>query len=541
MSRPSRASRQREVTVPPRLGARSSALRRSVLSRSTLHLWDEDDVVMPSADVFTTPPPDTPEPAPNSSVHSTTVDTSRRRHGQDSTPVTLDDGPASTSARQSSTPGGSIGMGTATRTRTRTRTHTRTHTRTRQQAVDGPHVAAQAAEVPFSDATSLSDAAAQASQEHQTKVQKRRRSRNSEDDIPSPHHLVEVSADLPRKRSRTSTRAEHEGSVGEVHEDMFAQINSSSSNDLICNLGAAKARDLCVMSSSPSNTGTHLAFYRDFAVSSLKVQFSKGKPIKTPKASSLDPLSWHDATPRRFLDKNGTVLVVHLPGLLAVEAHVRATTALMALARSHPDLIEIGHAKNRKEYRSGNGLVAGQLALCKASRPEDPTDRLPVPSPSIASGPMRYRDMHELLRTLRFVSDPVDAALRTVDATQYMAYRDLNDRLESKCAYMLALNSVDPIVFSNRVIRFNQQGPVHVNKDIPPNSWVSLTAVGDFKQGSIYIPGLNLRLRLEPGDAVLFRGHALKYEVEDWKHGQRITIEDYTNQFLWDCVTLDCP
>lgn len=154
---------------------------------------------------------------------------------------------------------------------------------------------------------------------------------------------------------------------------------------------------------------------------------------------------------------------------------------------------------------------------------------------------MRYRDMHELLRTLRFVSDPVDAALRTVDATQYMAYRDLNDRLESKCAYMLALNSVDPIVFSNRVIRFNQQGPVHVNKDIPPNSWVSLTAVGDFKQGSIYIPGLNLRLRLEPGDAVLFRGHALKYEVEDWKHGQRITIEDYTNQFLWDCVTLDCP
>lgn len=59
--------------------------------------------------------------------------------------------------------------------------------------------------------------------------------------------------------------------------------------------------------------------------------------------------------------------------LTPVLIQVRATTALMALARSHPDLIEIGHAKNRKEYRSGNGLVAGQLALCKASRPEDPT------------------------------------------------------------------------------------------------------------------------------------------------------------------------
>ncbi|KAI5895959.1 uncharacterized protein SCHCODRAFT_02663836 [Schizophyllum commune H4-8] len=525
MSRQSRASRQREVTVPPRLEPRSSIFRQRIAEDTgrhpgAPHPQDDDDVEMPSAEVFTTPPPDTAESTAGSSARPTTVDTSRRRRGgQKSKSNIIGDDPASTSTQPSSGRQGRPKVGNLGAARTRTR----------QQAMHVGHVATQSSEVLSSDATSPSDVG----KERQIRAQKRGRSRIGEDDTSISRSLAEARSEQSRKRTRTSTSAEHEDEVGRLHEDMFAQISQNSSLDLICNLGAARARELCAYSAADEE--------RDFAVSSVQVHFSKGKLVKPPKPSSLAPLLWDDATPRRFLDKTGTALVVHLPGLLTVEAHARATTTLMELAKSHPELVELGHANNRKEYRSEQGRVSGKLALFKASKPGDPSDRLPVASASIASGPTRYRDMHELLRTLRLVSDPVDAALQAVDAIQYTAFRELNDRLESKCAYMLALNSVDPIVFSNRAIDFNRRASGHINKDIHPNSWVSLTAVGDFKQGSMYIPGLNLRLRLEPRDAVLFRGHALKYEVGDWNHGQLITIVDSTDQFLWDSVSLNCP
>lgn len=145
------------------------------------------------------------------------------------------------------------------------------------------------------------------------------------------------------------------------------------------------------------------------------------------------------------------------------------------------------------------------------------------------------------MHQLRLLSDPINAALQVVDPVQYDALQTLSSELESKCAYLRALNAIDPLLLLGRVVLFNRKTPLHRDNRDPNNGWACLVAIGDFKGGSVYMPDINLRVRLEPGDALLLRGHALQHEVDDWDAGQRISLAHFTHQSLWQLCNIVCP
>ena len=139
------------------------------------------------------------------------------------------------------------------------------------------------------------------------------------------------------------------------------------------------------------------------------------------------------------------------------------------------------------------------------------------------------------------ISEPINVALRAIDPDQHYALQALNTHLKRDCAYMEALDQVDPLLLLGRVILFNRKTPVHRDGRDPPTGWAVIVAAGQFNGGALHIPALKLRLRLEPGDAVMLKGHVLEHEVDDWDNGQRISFAHFTHQSVWDFCNMHCP
>ncbi|KAI5895948.1 uncharacterized protein SCHCODRAFT_02663830 [Schizophyllum commune H4-8] len=304
-----------------------------------------------------------------------------------------------------------------------------------------------------------------------------------------------------------------------------------SSEELSRQLGAARARNMCAALESFSSEG---------------VQLSAGQLIRKP-GFTPKTISWQDDIPRCYKDSSGISLLVHLPSLLLGQSLNHATDALIAFAKLHPTSLSCGagaDARGRDSqdaYRTTQGHLAGQLKLVKAWHQIGHHTEAPSASGHIFDSAKRYRDACNLMRDLRLISDPVEAVLRAVDPAQYVAMQDLRLRLEGACAYLRGLNAIDPIPFMGRIVVFNRQTPAHNDKRDPANAWTCIVAAGDFRGGSLRISNLNLTVRLEPGDAVMLRGHVLMHEVEDWEGSQRISIVHFTHQSLWDFASLNCP
>lgn len=146
----------------------------------------------------------------------------------------------------------------------------------------------------------------------------------------------------------------------------------------------------------------------------------------------------------------------------------------------------------------------------------------------------RFGKSAMLVDELTVLSHRINALYRAIDPTQYDALVNINARLEKFYPHLKALAAIDPCVFEGRAIMFNRRTPVHRDSKDPLKGWAILVVLGDFTQGYLFIPRLNLRLRYRPGDVVALRGRILEHEVEMWVGGQRISIAHFTHQSKWD-------
>lgn len=153
----------------------------------------------------------------------------------------------------------------------------------------------------------------------------------------------------------------------------------------------------------------------------------------------------------------------------------------------------------------------------------------------------RFGKSASLVSKLSILSHRINAIYEAIDKPQYDALVHLNQRLETVYPHLKALAAIDPCVFEGRAVMFNRRTPRHLDTKDPLKGWAILVVLGDFTEGYLFIPRLNLRLRYRPGDIVALRGRILAHEVEMWVGGQRISIAHFTHQSKWEEAGEECP
>lgn len=145
----------------------------------------------------------------------------------------------------------------------------------------------------------------------------------------------------------------------------------------------------------------------------------------------------------------------------------------------------------------------------------------------------------ELTRRLAIVALRVNHVLKYGDPEHFKAAKELREKARRVLPIYNNLSTEDPLVYEGREVLWNRGSGLHVDKHDPQRSYAILTAFGDFKGGHIRIPHLGLRVRLQPGDCIAFRGRVLPHESEDWNEGQRISIPHFTHSKLWRSMKME--
>jgi hypothetical protein len=141
---------------------------------------------------------------------------------------------------------------------------------------------------------------------------------------------------------------------------------------------------------------------------------------------------------------------------------------------------------------------------------------------------------------MKELSERINETIRLVDPVFFKAITELRQVSSEKHPSLRMWNSQDPLLFEGRELLFNRSSGKHVDSQDPKAAYAGLFAAGNFTSGGVlHIPGLNLRVRLLPGDFVLIRGRVLEHEIEPWDGGQRISIPHFTHTSLWRDCQLD--
>jgi hypothetical protein len=143
-----------------------------------------------------------------------------------------------------------------------------------------------------------------------------------------------------------------------------------------------------------------------------------------------------------------------------------------------------------------------------------------------------------LAKDLHLLSHQINTAIGLLDPPYYEKLVRLRQKMNDNSSYLRALNSLDPLMVEGREFLFNRCIGLHTDKSDPQLGWAILIALGDFKGGHVSIPQVGLRVRLEPGDAVMIRGRVLEHEIEPWEGGQRISIPHFTHTSLWEAFEM---
>lgn len=162
-----------------------------------------------------------------------------------------------------------------------------------------------------------------------------------------------------------------------------------------------------------------------------------------------------------------------------------------------------------------------------------------MPSSDIIKTGTKLSATVKLFKTLSSLSRRVNEAVHVADPAFYQQLIQLRDALHKMEPITEAMDHVDPLLFEGREIIFNRMSDFHRDSQDPQLSYVALYAGGDFTGGMLELPDLKLKVRLEPGDMVLFRGRVLLHKVGEWDDGQRYSIPHFTHTSLWRHTGLD--
>ena len=135
-------------------------------------------------------------------------------------------------------------------------------------------------------------------------------------------------------------------------------------------------------------------------------------------------------------------------------------------------------------------------------------------------------------KDLQPLSYRVNSILKHADSKHFEQALLVREAAKRAVPSYAAISAVDPLVYEGREVLVNRMSYLHTDRQDPPWAFAVMAAAGYHKGGYCKLPHLGIRIRFEPGDIILLRGHVVPHEIEDWI-GQRITIPHFTHLSMW--------
>ncbi len=164
-----------------------------------------------------------------------------------------------------------------------------------------------------------------------------------------------------------------------------------------------------------------------------------------------------------------------------------------------------------------------------------------MPSRSLLETCYAHGALTDFMKESEFISRRLNGILKEIDAKFHEGLGKVREVI-NKISGVATFSGIDPILMEGRSLIFNRETPMHNDNLDCPTGWQFLLSAGNFTSGgSLYLPHLNLRLRLLPGDLIALRGRVLSHEVEPWIGGQRISMVNFTHESIWDYAKIPIP
>lgn len=163
-----------------------------------------------------------------------------------------------------------------------------------------------------------------------------------------------------------------------------------------------------------------------------------------------------------------------------------------------------------------------------------------VPSQDMVGYTSQSNRAHqEVVGSLDILSHRVNAILEFMDPQHYAHAVELRRRVHSMFPFTRSIAAIDPLVYEGREILANVQMSDHTDRFDPIWGNAIIAGAGEHRDGYLRFPNLGLRVRLNPGDIVMFRGRVLRHSVEPWSGGQRISIPHFTHSTVWKMMGME--
>ena len=132
-----------------------------------------------------------------------------------------------------------------------------------------------------------------------------------------------------------------------------------------------------------------------------------------------------------------------------------------------------------------------------------------------------------LIHSLSFVTQITNNALLSLDPTSYKIYSASRELPTHSQATKLILKE-NLSVWLEKAILINETTEWHRDIGDKQDGWCAICYFGEYVGGELFLPDLEVRIDVQPGDIVLIRSYALVRFVNHWTGGGRYVVVYYT-------------
>ena len=154
-------------------------------------------------------------------------------------------------------------------------------------------------------------------------------------------------------------------------------------------------------------------------------------------------------------------------------------------------------------------------------------DRSARPSSTFVKNVTAFDTNIALIHSLSFITQLTNQALLHLDPDSFKIYSESRELSTHSDATKTILKE-DHSIWLGKAILINETTEWHRDIGDKKDGWCAICYFGEYAGSELFLPDLEVRIDVRPGDVVLIRSFALVHFVNHWTGGGRFVVVYYT-------------
>ena len=220
----------------------------------------------------------------------------------------------------------------------------------------------------------------------------------------------------------------------------------------------------------------------------------------------------------------------------AILQHIEG--GITQLERSYPPPVpkpnDIRHKEKIKSLQQKHGDSVGVYYFAWWYGIGQQNASYPALSSDMRGAGKRHEAVRAFIRSIAPLQQIIGILFLATDPQAYATYFNNFRKTAATTAWDIFATSRRACFHGLAVLRNLQVGR-HKDKRDRKRGWTAMVCIGQFRQGFLVLPQLNLRVKFEPGDVIFFRASFLEHFLEEFQ-GERSALVFFTHASVADAI-----